>query len=717
MVSLHLSPLLESIILDYLLDCTYNAPMDFRCLLLRIKPHTPLIAVAFSSVLLCLILSLIRISTPISPVTGPMAGGQWLDADAHVSMGSDPLPADATGVRIWVDQIRGMPEFLEIRFIPEPIFPVTGISPTLIPFKHIQKVTRETISLSYIDVPLPGEFTGHRPDRFSVRIVLTCMGDQGSALHFPVIETHGGNRIKTRFLATQSILKTAGRFMDSAAGDGTGMASPIFLLFLIAGWLISAVMVIKPIFTGERSRGLMVAILSLLLFKGFLLAIILPLWSGPDEPFHFDRIRGLLQGRGWVGYDTLTLDAEVDYALMWQGKHVGDSFYRNPGRLPFDQTPLAPPFPLRGGISQTLNYQEKHPFLYYGLMAPIPGIMHNLDIVTQVQVIRILNVIMAGLICWLGWRTARSVYPDRPDLVAAVPVLIAGYTVFSVNTATINNDNLLVLLAAIFVERLCARHPENGLTLPRTAVLGVIAGLALLTKSSGIALLLAGIPALVILAGKERFYRITVFRLGLFSGTAVLISGGWYLFQMLSRDASQFIGYQLQRDTLSVPVLKFLFTELPGSDGSFPELFFVTFFSSLSWNFIRYHLVMYVPYGLLTVGATIGLIRTLTTRSADDEAHRRKVILLTFLVMVAVSWCLITIFVYTTTCTTGRLRAVHGRYYYIFLTAIAIMAVRGISAIPGLNRMRVRLLPAVCTVWLILDGIIIWRYLIPWFHI
>ena len=88
------------------------------------------------------------------------------------------------------------------------------------------------------------------------------------------------------------------------------------------------------------------------------------------------------------------------------------------------------------------NHEASQPPLYYGLAGAWwrIGKMFNLDGLALLYWLRFLNIPIVAALVWLGWLTARQVFPDRQFARLTVPALIA----FMPQTSfySINNDVL-----------------------------------------------------------------------------------------------------------------------------------------------------------------------------------------------------------------------------------------------------------------------------------
>ena len=130
------------------------------------------------------------------------------------------------------------------------------------------------------------------------------------------------------------------------------------------------------------------------------------------------------------------------------------------------------------------NHEASQPPLYYGLAGAWwrIGKMFNLDGLALLYWLRFLNIPIVAALVWLGWLTARQVFPDRQFARLTVPALIA----FMPQTSffSINNDVLAPLTAGLFFLlflKLWERPlPGTGLA----AATGLALAAMFLTKSS-----------------------------------------------------------------------------------------------------------------------------------------------------------------------------------------------------------------------------------------
>ncbi|MGN6693890.1 MAG: DUF2142 domain-containing protein [Aquihabitans sp.] len=277
-----------------------------------------------------------------------------------------------------------------------------------------------------------------------------------------------------------------------------------------------------PTETRPRRRGpVPVVVLAATLAFGLLGAVwsvVAPLGEAPDEPAHLALVLHLADGHPYPAYDGLANQAAIirlcrtyasaTRACPREGEAVTPTSMR---RHPTDEAPdkaTRPAWDDEGGAASVgqLNQMPQHPPLYYQSMAmvlrverAIAGGPMSTD--RELALLRLVNAALLAPLPLLAWWTARRF---RASELVGVTAAVAVFAVPMLTHigSTLNNDNLLTLLAAIGAALLAGvLRGDRSL---RTAVgVGVVAGLALLTKAFGMVL----IPAIVVaylLGSRER---------------------------------------------------------------------------------------------------------------------------------------------------------------------------------------------------------------------
>jgi 4-amino-4-deoxy-L-arabinose transferase-like glycosyltransferase len=144
-----------------------------------------------------------------------------------------------------------------------------------------------------------------------------------------------------------------------------------------------------------------------------------------------------------------------------------------------------------------------------------------------VTIIRFLSLLMGAASVWLVHRLALLSAPRAPAVALGAAALTAFTPEFLFISAAVNNDNLMTLLGLLGVERI--RAATVAPSLRNSALLGVVLGLAALTKLTALGLLpLAGL-ALLWVAWRRGSVG-WLFAHGVLAfGAAAALAGWWYV--------------------------------------------------------------------------------------------------------------------------------------------------------------------------------------------
>ena len=146
-----------------------------------------------------------------------------------------------------------------------------------------------------------------------------------------------------------------------------------------------------------------------------------------------------------------------------------------------------------------------------------------------VHLIRFLSVLLGASVVYLTYRLALEVSPQRSDLALAAAALVAFNPMFLFISGSVNNDNLIVPLATLILWLVVRTLRQGWLSNGRALLLGLLLGLAALTKLSGLALLPLTAAVLVIVAARRRAWG-ALFRWGaLIAVPVIAVAGWWYL--------------------------------------------------------------------------------------------------------------------------------------------------------------------------------------------
>ena len=277
-----------------------------------------------------------------------------------------------------------------------------------------------------------------------------------------------------------------------------------------------------PTETRPRRRGSVpVVVLAATLAFGALAAVwsvVAPLGEAPDEPAHLALVLHLAEGRPYPAYDGLANQAAIirlcrTYAAATracprEGEPVTPTSMRRHPREEAPDKASRPAWDDEGGATSVgqRNQMPQHPPLYYQAMASVLRVERWLgggpmSADRELALLRLVNAALIAPLPLLAWWAARRF---RLGEVAAVTAAVATFAIPMLTHigSTLNNDNLLTLLAATGTA-LLAGVLRGDRSLRTALAIGVVTGLALLTKAFGIVL----VPTIVVaylLGSRER---------------------------------------------------------------------------------------------------------------------------------------------------------------------------------------------------------------------
>ncbi len=150
--------------------------------------------------------------------------------------------------------------------------------------------------------------------------------------------------------------------------------------------------------------------------------------------------------------------------------------------------------------------------------------------VLAIHTVRLFSSILAAGTLLTIYALARTLRPDCPAMAWLAMAFVAFNPMFLFIAASVNNDNLITLLAALTLLALVRLNStaKGKLSIRAAIGLGLLTGLAALTKISGLGLL--GLAGLTLLwhGYKQRSWRIAILPNALMSLVATAIAGWWY---------------------------------------------------------------------------------------------------------------------------------------------------------------------------------------------
>ena len=429
-----------------------------------------------------------------------------------------------------------------------------------------------------------------------------------------------------------------------------------------------------------------------------------PLYRAADETLHVDLVLHLLEGGAYAAPGALELDPEVRASYPLAGLSSEErpelaSLYPLPlsstdvpsREASFDE--LEP----RPGLPAITNQMTQHPPLYYRLLSGaarlLPG-FSDWSFVLQVGVLRLLSAALLLPLPALALAAARRL--GAPDAVATAAALLPlAVPQLAHVGASINNDALLIVLGAAVTAPLLA--VSRGDASRRTAaVVGVLLGLALLTKALAFGLLVwAALAYALALAGPAAAQRSRALTSGLLAAGLALAVGGWWWVRNLLR-----YGTVQPSGTAPLPPIE---TDPDLLDFTWSFLSRVTASTWGNFGWLEVELPEAVQLVAL-VAVLLGLGLALTRGTGVPWARAAGAVALT-------AFCLQVAIIYQQSLVNylrgGYLAGLQGRYLYAFVAGLAALVAIGLCGLlPERARVRAPLLALAVVAVMQLAGVL-----------
>jgi hypothetical protein len=165
----------------------------------------------------------------------------------------------------------------------------------------------------------------------------------------------------------------------------------------------------------RNTRGARVLLIAYILVNAALYSVLLPLWEGFDEPFHFAYVQQLANGQGLPDARTARLSREVGASLLLapasqavqqnlpQATSYNEYFaWPIAKRLETRQHLWAIPAEFRWQPSDFLNYEAQHPPLAYLVLAIPERLLVRVPIPLRVAILRIIAAVAGSLLLLAG---------------------------------------------------------------------------------------------------------------------------------------------------------------------------------------------------------------------------------------------------------------------------------------------------------------------------
>jgi len=271
----------------------------------------------------------------------------------------------------------------------------------------------------------------------------------------------------------------------------------------------------------ERTRLVLVTLAFCLL--GVAYSVSLPLFEAPDEVWHVSFVRVLAEQR----------------SLPVQPTEDKDIWLREAGQPPLYYLTAAPVAALldTSDFPDLVRFNVAHPAITPGVRSEATNLFIHTrrerfpyqGAVLAVHTLRLLSVVWGAGTVIGAYLVARETLPARPGLAVVAAALTAFNPHFILISSVVNNDACAACLCTLVLWRsIRLVEPESPFELTQALALGLLLGLALLTKLSALALLPLVALALALRWWRDRDWRGLLRRGAATLSLAGLVGGWWY---------------------------------------------------------------------------------------------------------------------------------------------------------------------------------------------
>ncbi len=355
----------------------------------------------------------------------------------------------------------------------------------------------------------------------------------------------------------------------------------------------------KPATTWSAFRRLG---LLLFLLLGLSDSLVTPLFEAPDEVWHYAYVRHLIEERTLppleAGSDLAQEVAQPPLYYVAAALVSGLAAERDPTALLWHNPNFG--YQAGGTVNDNKNmliHTEREGFPWRGAAL-------------AVRLARFVSLAFGLLTVVATWRLGREAFPDHPAWAFGAATLVALHPQFLFMSGVVSNDSAAAALstAALWAT---VRTVHRGVTPRRALAVGLLIGLAALTKTSALLLWPLAAAALGLADGPAEARRALGRRapaLLLMTAAAAAVGGWWYLRNgLLYGDP---LALQVHIHTSwgrAVPAsLATLISELPRV--------YVSFWGGFGWGHVEYPTWIYVALGILPLVALAGWAVALVKR-------------------------------------------------------------------------------------------------------
>ena len=298
--------------------------------------------------------------------------------------------------------------------------------------------------------------------------------------------------------------------------------------------------VISHFSTQSRQEWLLIAFLLLImLLKGVLWSLALPLWQGPDEEDHYNVIQFIGElGRLPDREDTYLVD---EVAISRQLADVGRLPYAPEQRQAFSKNSIGPGENEFGKLDprlrssfelQAVGKLNKATPLYYMIAALPYRLFRSGDLLARAEIQRLFALIMSSGLVIVAYLITRLLFPANAAMRLTIPILVAFQPMITQITAVVSVDGFYILCYSLLI-MLSIMVLRDSFNWRYGLALGIVFSAGFLTKPtlSGYAPIIALLVVYDFWRGKGRRKEIVLG--GLVMGGVILLLVSWWLVRSL----------------------------------------------------------------------------------------------------------------------------------------------------------------------------------------
>ena len=392
-------------------------------------------------------------------------------------------------------------------------------------------------------------------------------------------------------------------------------------------------------------------------------SVVTPAFETPDEIWHYAFIQHVASGQG------LPIATPNTTARFRQQGTQSPGYYLAAAALTWwiDQSD----FPA--------IYARQNPHAAIGradLNGNINRLIHHADegwpwqgALLALHITRIFSVVLGVLTLWASYRTVSLLLGTRAALLGTATLAFTPQFIFI--SAAASNDNMVNACAALVIWQLVAlviAPPTARTRVRRFALLGVLLGVAAISKLSALGLI--GVAGLVILgiAWHARSWRVII-DAALWVALPIALLAGWWFVRNIMLYAD-LLAWQMWEANILLRVVPADVQTIINESGSL----FQSYWGLFGWLNLPYPAWVYTYFGVISliiaIGCLVALVQHRQRLTKIDARWIAVGILLLWLLLLIISWLRFMIVA----------PAAQGRYFFPAASTLVFLAASGLSA-------------------------------------